>query len=151
MAHERNPNDPTRSNFADDPYLTNPAADDLRRNARFNNDLPMDPELAEGPASGGRIAAYAIAAVVVLGAVVYGLNHSTVDRPGTASTAQNTQSIPPTAPPGMRDVTPRANNTAPGQTTGAAPAQPQTPPSAAPTGPGVNRTGNPPLDSGQSK
>jgi hypothetical protein len=51
----------------------------------------------------------------------------------------------------MRDVTPRANNTAPGQTTGAAPAQPQTPPSAAPMGPGVNRTGNPPLDSSQSK
>ena len=149
MANERNPNDPSRSNFADDPYLTNPAADDLRRNARFNDDLPMDPELAGGSASGGRVAAYAIAAAVVLGAVFYGLNHSTVDRPGTASTAQNTQSSPPTAPPGMRDVTPRAN-TEPGTTTGAAPAQPQTPPSAAPTGP-VNRSGNPPLDSSQSK
>jgi hypothetical protein len=146
MAHERNPNDPTRSNIADDPYLTNPAADDLRRNARFNDDLPMDPELAEGRTSGGRIAAYAIAAAVVLGAVFYGLNHSTVDRPGTASTAQNTQSMPPTAPPGMRDVTPRPN-TEPGTTTGAAPARPQTPPSTAP----ANRTGNPPLDSGQSK
>jgi hypothetical protein len=43
----------------------------------------------------------------------------------------------------MRDVTPRAN-TGPGMTTGAAPAQPQTPPSAAPTGPDMNRAGNPP-------
>jgi len=51
----------------------------------------------------------------------------------------------------MRDVTPRGNNMAPGQTTGAAPAQPQMPPSAAPIGPNVNRTANPPLDSGQSK
>jgi hypothetical protein len=151
MANERNPNDPGRSHLADDPYLTNSAADDLRRNTRFNDDLQMDPELAEGPASGGRIAAYAIVAAVVLGAVFFGLNHSTVDRPGAASTAQNTPSTPPQAPPGMRDVTPRANNMAPGQTTGAAPAQPQTPRSAAPTGPDMNRTANPPLDSGQSK
>jgi len=141
MATERNPNDPPRSNFADDPYLTDSAADDLRRTAR-HDDLQMDPELAEGPASNGRIAAYAIVAALLLGAVFYGLNHSTVDLPGTASTAQNTPSTPPAAPPGMRDVTPRAN-TSPGTTTGAAPAQPQTPPSA-PAARDSNQPGNPP-------
>ncbi len=141
MAYERNPNDPTRS--PDDPYRTNRADDDRRRAARLDNDLQMDPELAEGPASGGRIAMFAVAIALVLGAVFYGLNNSSVDHAGTASTAQNTQASPPAAPPGMRDVTPRAN-TEPGVTTGAAPAKPQGPPSAAPTGQDVNRSGNPP-------
>ena len=51
---------------------------------------------------------------VVLGAVFYGLNNSSINQAGTSSTAQNTsRRSPPAAPPGMRDVTPRAN-TAPG-------------------------------------
>jgi hypothetical protein len=45
----------------------------------------------------------------------------------------------------MRDVTPGPNS-APGVTTGAAPARPQAPPSAAPTGQDLNRSGNPPAD-----
>ena len=139
MAHERNPNDPYRS--ADDPYRSNLADDDIRRQARLDNELQADPELAEGPASGGRVAMFAIAIAVVLGAVFYGLNNSTINQAGTSpttSTAQNTQSSPPAAPPGMRDVTPRAN-TEPGMTTGAAPARPQTPPASAPTGSDINR------------
>ena len=141
MAYQRNPNDPYR--FPDDPYRGSAADDEYRRAARLDNELQMDPELAEGPASSGRVAMFAVAIAVVLGAVFYGLNHSTINQAGTSSTAQNTPSSPPAAPPGMRDVTPRANNMAPGQTTGAAPAQPQTP--------NMNRTGNPPLDSGESK
>lgn len=126
MAIERNPNDPYRSNPADDPYRSNLADDDVRRQTRLDNELQPDPELAEGPASGGKIAMFAIAVAVVLGAVFYGMNNSSVN-PGTSSTAQNTtQSSPPAAPPGMRDVTPRAN-TDQGMTTGAAP---QTPPPA---------------------
>jgi hypothetical protein len=126
MAIERNPNDPYRSNPADDPYRSNLAADDVRRQTRLDNELQPDPELAEGPASSGKIAMFAIAVAVVLGAVFYGMNNSSVN-PGTSSTAQNTtQSSPPAAPPGMRDVTPRAN-TDQGMTTGAAP---QTPPPA---------------------
>jgi hypothetical protein len=146
MAYERNPNDPYR--FPDDPYRGNTADDEYPRAARLDNELQLDPELAEGPASGGRVAivAVAVAVAVVLGAVFYGLNHSTINQAGTSSTAQNTQASPPPTPPGMRDVTPRPNS-APGQTTGAAPAQPQSP--AAPTG--MNRSGNPPLDSGESK
>jgi hypothetical protein len=142
MANDPNPNDPYRSNLADEPY---------RRAARLDNELQVDPELAEGPASGGRIAMFAIAIAVVLGAVFYGLNNSSINQAGTSSTAQNTtQSSPPAAPPGMRDVTPRAN-TDQGMTTGAAPAHPQAPPSSAPAGPDINRSGNPPTGNAPSK
>src|SRR5882672_6753040 len=140
MAHERNPNDPYRS--ADDPYRSNLADDDVRRQARLDSELQADPELAEGPASGGRVTMFAIAIAVVLGAVFYGLNNSTINQAGTSpatSTAQNTQPPPPPTPPGMRDVTPRANSET-GTTTGAAPARPQTPPASAPTGSDINRS-----------
>jgi len=78
---------------------------------------------------------FALAIAVVLGAVFYGLNNSSINQAGTSpttSTAQNTPSSPPAAPPGMRDVTPRANNMEPGTTTGAAPARPQAPAPQAP-------------------
>jgi hypothetical protein len=131
MANERNPDDPYRSNRADDEY---------RRAARLDNDLQPDPELAEGPASNAKIAMFAIAVAVVLGVLFYGLNNSSINQAGTSSTAQNTQSSPPAAPPGMRDVTPRASNTGQGTTTGAAPARPQQ--STAPAQ--MNRSANPP-------
>ena len=128
-----NPNDPYR--FPDDPYRSNRADDEYRRAARLDNELQPDPELAEGPASGAKVAMFAIAIAVVLGAVFYGLNNASVQNAGTSSTAQNTsQSSPPAAPSGMRDVTPRAN-TDQGMTTGAAPARPQTSPPAAPAAP----------------
>jgi cell division septation protein DedD len=127
MAYERNP---------DDPYRPNPADDEYRRAARLDNELQPDAELAEGPASGARVAMFAIAIAVVLGAVFYGLNNSTINQAGTSSTAQNTSQS--TAP-----AMPRAN-TDQGMTTGAAPARPQAPPSSAPSGPDVNRSGNPP-------
>jgi hypothetical protein len=143
MAYERNPNDPF---IASDPYRSTLSDDEVRRQIRLDNDLQVDPELAEGPASSGRIAMYTIAVAVVLGAVFYGLNNSSINQAGTSSTAQNTvQTSPPAAPPGMRDVTPRAN-TAPGVTTGAAPANPAVPPAAAPNGTDMNRTTNPPAD-----
>jgi hypothetical protein len=149
MANERIPNDPYGSNPADAPYRTT-RNDESRQAARLDNELQPDPELAQGPASGGKIAMFAIAVAVVLGAVFYGLNNSSINQAGTSSTAQNTQSSPPAAPPGMRDVTPRAN-TDQGTTTGAAPARPQTPPSSAPTGQDSNRSGNPPTDNAPSK
>src|ERR1700722_11461353 len=140
MANERIPNDPYRPTLTGDDLR----GDDLRGPARLDNELQPDPELAEGPASGGRIALFAVAIAVVLGAVFYGLNNSSINQAGTSSTAQNTtQSSPPATPGGMRDVTPRSN-TAPGTTTGAAPAKPQTPPPSAPSGQDMNRSGNPP-------
>jgi hypothetical protein len=137
MANERNPNDAYRSpndpyRSADDPYRSNIADEEIRRQARLDSELQPDPELAEGPASGGKVTMFAIAIALVLGAVFYGLNNTTINQAGTSSTAQNTsQSSPPTAPAGMRDVTPRTN-TDQGMTTGAAPARPQTPPAPAP-------------------
>jgi len=132
MANPRNPNDPYRS--ADDPYRTNVTDDEINRQARLDSELQPDPELAEGPASGAKVAMFAIAIAVVLGAVFYGMNNSSVNQAGTSgtsSTAQNTpQTSPPPGPTGMRDVTPRAN-TDQGTTTGAAPARPQTPPAPA--------------------
>jgi hypothetical protein len=137
MAYERNPDDPYRPNLADD---------ENRRSARLDNELQPDPELAEGPASGGKVAMFAVAIALVLGAIFYGLNNTTINQAGTSSTAQNTSQTSPPAAPGMRDVTPRTN-TDPGMTTGAAPARPQMPPSSAPTGQEIDRSANPPAAS----
>jgi hypothetical protein len=112
----------------DDPYRASLTDDEIRRQARLNsldNELQPDPELAEGPASGGKIAMFAIAIAVVLGAVFYGLNNTTINQAGTTPPSQTAQTQPanPAAPPGMRDVTPKSNNQ-PGMTTGAAPTRP---------------------------
>src|ERR1700710_814309 len=139
-----NPNDPYRANLTED---------ELARQNRFDrldNELQADPELAEGPASGGKVAMFAIAIAVVLGAVFYGLNNTSVNNAGTAETtktAQTQQVVPPAAPPGMRDVTPKANSE-PGMPTGAAPARPSTP--AAPANQDMNKTAAPPADSAPS-
>jgi hypothetical protein len=138
MTYQPNPNDPYRASSSDD---------EIRRQARLNsldNEIQPDTELAEGPANGGKIAMFAIAVAVVLGAVFYGLNNTTINQAGTTPTSQTAQTqpaSPPAAPPGMRDVTPRGNNE-PGMTTGAAPARPATPP--APANPDMNKTTSPP-------
>ncbi|HEX7883190.1 MAG TPA: hypothetical protein VF499_10680 [Afipia sp.] len=118
MAIERNPNDP---------YSAAPTNDEsLRRRAeQFDNELQADPELAEGPASGGRIAMFAIALVAILGVVFYGLNTSSTS-PDATPTAQTTPASPsastaqvPRPPAGqttgsaMRPTPPAANNPAP--------------------------------------
>jgi hypothetical protein len=126
MADDRFPNDPYRPNLADDEVL---------RAARRDADLQVDPELGEGPASSGKVALFAVAIALVLGAVFYGLNNSsTGNQASNAPMSQTAQQTPanPAAPPGMRDVTPR-NNAAPGMTTGAAPSKPTAPDPAAPS------------------
>ncbi len=143
MANPRNSNDPTRS--ADDPYRSNLTDDEIKRQARLDTESYPDPELGESPASGAKVAIFAIAIALVLGAVFYGMNNSSINQAGTSSTTENAQNAPqkspPGAPPGMRDETPRAN-TGQGTTTGAAPARPQPPP--APAGTEMNRSDNPP-------
>jgi hypothetical protein len=137
MANERNPNDLHRSNLSDD---------DFGRAARDDTELQPDPELEEGPASRAKVALFAAAVALVLGALFYGLNNSSINQAGTtppAQTAQQAQPASPAAPPGMRDVTPRGN-TDQGMTTGAAPARPQMPPATAPTQ--MNRPANPPAE-----
>ena len=130
MANERIPNDPYRANVpyrANDPQRSNLSDDDFGRAARLDDELQADPE--EGPASSSKVALFAVAVALVLGAVFYGLNNSTVNQAGTtppAQTAQQTEPATPAAPPGMRDVTPRSNDQ-PGMTTGSA-ANPPAPP-----------------------
>jgi hypothetical protein len=127
MAIERNPNDPYDPGRLNDPITPDPYTYEMRSQPRFERDLEADPELAEGPASNSRIALFAVGIAIVLGAVFYGLNNSSMHQQDTATTpppatAQNSASTPPAAPAGMRDVTPRGNSN-PGITTGAAPAQ----------------------------
>ena len=123
------PIDPTRPDIEDDGLL---------RASRTDNEVQPDPELAEGPASGGKIVIAAIAIAVLLGAVFYGLNNSTMHQNGTSSTAQkaapataqNTAPAPPRAAP---SPTP-GGHTQPGTTTGAAPSQTPPPPASNPPG-----------------
>ena len=123
------PIDPTRPDIEDDGLL---------RASRTDNEVQPDPELAEGPASSGKIVIAAIAIAVLLGAVFYGLNNSTMHQNGTSSTAQkaapataqNTAPAPPQAAP---SPTP-GGNTKPGTTTGAAPSQTPPPPASNPPG-----------------
>jgi hypothetical protein len=126
MANQRNPNDPydpDRSGLNDDSYGAR---------SRFDAELPPGQQLEEGPASSGKIALFALAIALVLGAVFYGLNNSSVHEAQTAppKSLADSQPAAPQAPPGMRDVTPRAN-TSPGTTTGAAPSNPTPPQGAA--------------------
>jgi hypothetical protein len=127
MANQRLPNDPYDLNRSG-------LSDDAGRPSRFDTELQADPELGEGPASSGKIALFALGIALVLGAVFYGLNNTSVHEAQTAPPAQTAQTQPanPAGPPGMRDVTPRAN-TSPGTTTGAAPSNPS-PPQSAPQG-----------------
>ena len=125
MANERIPEDPYRSGLSDD---------DFYRSSRYGSDLPpLDRNPDDGGPSSGKVALFAVGIALVLGAVFYGLNNTSTHQatnPPPAQTALGNQA-PPQAPPGMRDVTPRAN-TEPGQTTGAAPSQTM-PPSTAPS------------------
>jgi len=122
MTNERIPTDPYRPEL--DRPLDRPGLSDEYRNRpqRFDDELQVDPELSEGRARGGKITLFAICIALVLGAVFYGLNNSSVNQASTAPPAQTAQTQPatPQTPPGMRDVTPKAN-TGPGVTTGAAP------------------------------
>ena len=130
MTNERIPTDPYRPGL-DTQDLRNEYRD---RPQRFDEDLQIDPELGEGRAGGGKMALFAICIALVLGAVFYGLNNSSINQASTAPPAQTAQTQPatPQAPPGMRDVTPKGNS-APGMTTDSTTNRP-TPPQAAPQG-----------------
>lgn len=119
MTYRANPNDPHRAGRSEE---------EMRR----DNDLQADPQLAEGPASGTKVAMYAIAIAiaVVLGVVFYGLHSNTVDRAGTTPPSETAQQTQPANPAGPSDKT----NTEPGTTTGAATTNRPTPPSPNPTG-----------------
>lgn len=113
------PNDPYR------PASESPAWSDPRNPSRLDNELQVDPELREGRAATGRIAAFAVAIVLVFAAVFYGLNSSSTN-PGQPVAA--TQSTPVNQS--------MAPNSGAGVTTGAAPASK---PQSAPTGTEIDR------------
>jgi len=116
MIVDRDPNDLARNQ------------EEWRRRQALDNELQPDPELAEGPAGGGRMALFAIAVIAILGVVLYGLNSSPTDT--ASNTPAQTTASGTTAPGKMSPTTnPNAN---PGQTTGAAPAPQATPPAPAP-------------------
>lgn len=142
MAYQPNPNDPYRAGLSEE---------EIRRQARPNsldNELQADPMPAGGSPSGAKVAMFAVAIAVVLGALFYGLNTTTVNQAGTAPESQTAQTQPanPAAPPGMRDVTPR-NNNQPGTTTGAATNRPATPPAST----DMNKATTPPADNAPAK
>jgi len=123
MSNERIPNDPYRSGLSDDNF---------GRPQRFDNELQVDPELQEGPASSSKFAVFAIAIAVILGAVFYGLNNTSVHEAQTPPPAQTAQTQPNANP---------VPNTQPGTTTGSATTR-STPPQAAPQGNEVDRSNN---------
>jgi hypothetical protein len=133
MANERIPGDPHEPGL--DP-------DHRARPQRLEEDLQIDPELSEERSSGGKVALFALCIALVLGAVFYGLNNTSVKEAQTNPPAQTAQTRPaaPPAPNGMRDVTPKPNNE-PGMTTGSATNRP-TPPASAPTGTDGDRSKN---------
>ncbi|MGY3468133.1 uncharacterized protein HemX [Bradyrhizobium sp. LM6.11] len=86
MADDRFTNDPYRPNLADDEY---------RNAARRDAQLQADPELGEGPASSGKVAMFAVAIALVLGAVFYGLNNThTGNEASNAPATQTAQQAP---------------------------------------------------------
>lgn len=92
MTYQPNPNDPYRAGLSED---------EIRRQARLNSldsDFQADPELAEGSGSGTKIAMFAVAIAVVMGALFYGLNNTSVNQAGTTPASQTAQTQPPAAP-----------------------------------------------------
>jgi hypothetical protein len=115
MAYRPNdPNDPFIRPLGDTPPpMTDPALEPNRYEE-------------ESGISGTRIALYAVAVLAIVGALFYGMSATTTtDRAGNPPASNMAAERPATPPPAVRDVTPRSN-TAPGMTTGSAPAQ--TPP-----------------------
>lgn len=110
MAYRPNPNDP---------FITPPPAEDIPRGTDPMYDRVND----AGPISGTRVALYAVAVLALVGALFYGMSTATNDTASIAP-ASTTAQRPATAPPPVRDVTPRRQNTDQGVTTGAAPSQP---------------------------
>ena len=83
MANERIPEDPYRRDLSGDECAS-------RQLSTMNcSPTPNSPRV---PASGGRIAIFAVGIAVVLGAVFYGLNNTSVEKAGTSPTAQTAQS-----------------------------------------------------------
>jgi uncharacterized protein HemX len=116
MANERKPNTPYEPEYLHDPIEPSLAESETRSPVDLDRDLRHYPELSERRANNTRIALLMLAIAIVLGAVFYGMNNSTLN--------QQTSTVPANSQP---------------TTTGQAPANPQTP-SPASTAPGGANT-----------
>jgi hypothetical protein len=125
MTVPREPGDDRRADWTDDDMrlrasMAAEAPPRPRRRDEDLNDFPQaDPELAERRTGVGRIALYAVAALLIIGAVLYGVSQNgttTASNPEPANTAANTPNPPQ---PPVRNVTP-GPNAQPGTTTGSA-------------------------------
>ena len=117
MANERIPPDPY------DPYRSGLSDGNFGNPNRFDDGTQIDPAVRDGTTSSSKIALFAVGLAVLLGALFYGLNNTSVKEAQTPPPARTAQTQNPAAPPGMRDVTPKPNSQ-PGVTTGSAPAAP---------------------------
>jgi hypothetical protein len=113
-----------------EPYRSAMGNDDLDRETQLEREAQFDPALTEGPSS-GKVALFAFAIALLLGAIFYGLNNTSVHEASTNPPAQTAQTNP-------------ANpNGQPGMTTGAAPNRP-TMPQSAPAGSEIDHAAKPP-------
>ncbi len=105
------------------------AGEDPMRSSRIDREdaLQADPIMVEGEASRVRIAVYAVAALLIMCVVLYGMGNNRSNTVASSPVA--------TAPANnmARNVAP-GPNAQPGMTTGAAPRTPAQAPSSAPTG-----------------
>ncbi|MGJ5204879.1 hypothetical protein [Bradyrhizobium sp. HKCCYLR20261] len=117
LPNERYPDGMNRPDMSTRPGVTGAdmtgagmSGTEYERAARLDSQLQPDPELTEGRASTGRMAAYALGIAILLGAVFYGLNSASM-RTDQASTTPASQSA---------STSKGSTNTSPGVTTGAA-------------------------------
>ncbi|HEY0328877.1 MAG TPA: hypothetical protein VGC77_07220 [Rhodopseudomonas sp.] len=108
VPHQRAENDPylhaenPRSETApyqpsdNDPYQRDPA--DAERALRLDQELQADAALGSSRMSGGRIAAFAAAVVILIGALYYGMNVSSTNTAANRDAGTTTGSAP-AAPP----------------------------------------------------
>ena len=83
-----------------DPYRAPLSEEEIARQARLNsldNEIQPDPMLDEGGPSGTKVAMFAVAIAVVLGALFYGLNNTSVNQAGTEPSAGMCSSFTVTA------------------------------------------------------
>ena len=92
MAIERNPNDPYDPDRLEIPF----AGSDTTTCApvlQLDDDLQVDAELGQDPASSAKIALFALGIAVVLGVVFYGLNSSSTRTGDEAPTAPRPRAL----------------------------------------------------------
>jgi hypothetical protein len=91
MANERKPNTPYEPEYLHDPIEPSLAESETRSPVDLDRDLRHYPELSERRANNTRIALLMVAIAIVLGAVFYGMNNSTLNQASTAPVPVNSQ------------------------------------------------------------